>query len=480
MGNLWGGRFEKEMDAIVEEFNASISFDKRLYNCDIDASIAHVTMLGEQGIVTAEERASIVSALEGIREDIANGGLAFTAKQEDIHMAIEEALIARIGPTGKKMHTARSRNDQSQVDVRLYFMRETKKILEALTDLERALLEKAADNRDELMAGFTHMQHAQPVSIGFHMMAYFQMFRRDIERLMDARRRADKNPLGSGALAGTSFNIDRHRTSELLGFDAPAENAMDAVSDRDYIIEFLSAASISMMHVSRFAEEFVYWSSQEFGYISIDDSFCTGSSMMPQKKNPDIAELLRGKVGRVYGDLMGMLTVMKGTPLSFNKDFQEDKEPLFDAADTWRTSVSILAAMIKKTRFNPDAIQRHLSKGFPNATDMADYLVRQGIPFRESHGIVGKMVKLCERNSRGLADLEPADLVSIDPRFESMPLPDLSMMGCVRARTSFGGTAPTEVQRQITAGAEWLSSTQNHIGAPPRTPRGDLGPLDPV
>ncbi|MDR1480995.1 MAG: argininosuccinate lyase [Synergistaceae bacterium] len=458
MANLWAGRFERGMDGIVEEFNASIGFDKRMYNCDIDGSIAHVFMLSETGIVTERERDDIVSALEDIRNDIAGGRLALTVKQEDIHMAVEEALIARIGATGKKLHTARSRNDQSQTDVRLFFMRETVLILDALVELQRVILEKADVNIEELLVGFTHMQHAQPVTAGFHLMAYFQMFRRDIERLIDTRRRANQNPLGAGALGGTTFDIDRNRTTELLGFDSPCENAMDAVSDRDYIIEFLSGASISMMHVSRFAEEIVYWNSSEFGFISIDDSFCTGSSMMPQKKNPDIAELLRGKVGRVYGDLITLLTVMKGTPLSFNKDFQEDKEPLFDAIDVWRTSVSILAAMIEKMEYRSDEIQKHLAKGFLCATDMADSLVRQGIPFRDSHWLVGKMVKLCESKSCDMSDLSLEDLISLDPRFESLVLPDLSMMGCVSARKTFGGTAPSEVKRQIEVGRKWLAT----------------------
>jgi argininosuccinate lyase len=445
------------MDAIVEEFNASIGFDKRMYNCDIDGSIAHVSMLSEVGVVTEDEKNDIVSALEEIRSGISSGSLVFTVKQEDIHMAVEEALIAKTGATGKKLHTARSRNDQAQTDMRLFFMRETALILEALVKLQRVILEKADRNTEELLAGFTHMQHAQPVTAGFHLMAYFQMFRRDIERLIDTRRRANQNPLGSGALGGTTFDIDRNMTTELLGFDSPCENAMDAVSDRDYIIEFLSAASISMMHVSRFAEEIVYWNSSEFKFISIDDGFCTGSSMMPQKKNPDVAELLRGKVGRVYGDLIALLTVMKGTPLSYNKDFQEDKEPLFDAIDVWRTSILILAAMIDKMEYRSDEIQKHLNDGFLCATDIADSLVRQGIPFRDSHWLVGKMVKLCENKSCGLPDLGKEDLVSLDPRFESLVLPDLSMMGCVNARKTMGGTAPQEVKRQIEVGRKWLA-----------------------
>ena len=456
MPNLWGGRFENEMADAVAEFNASIGFDKRLYDCDIDGSIAHAAMLGETGIITGGESGRIIGALEEIRRDITDGKITFSVRQEDIHMAVEEALISRIGETGKKLHTARSRNDQVQVDVRLFFMRETKAILEELIRLEAALLEKANDNRRELIVGFTHMQHAQPVTVGFHLMAYFQMFRRDIERLIDARRRADKNPLGSGALCGTAYPIDRDMTTKLLGFGEPAENAMDAVSDRDYIIEFLAAASISMMHVSRVAEEFVYWNSPEFKFIAIDDTFCTGSSMMPQKKNPDVAELLRGKTGRVYGDLVALLTVMKGTPLAFNKDFQEDKEPLFDAVDTWRASIKILREMIIKTHYRRDEIDKHLAAGFMSATDFADALTRQGIPFRESHNIVGRVVKLCEKRGCDFKDLKKDDLLTIDPRFEQLTIPDLSMRGLVNARTSFGGTAPSEVKRQIKTGRVWL------------------------
>ncbi|MDR3164272.1 MAG: argininosuccinate lyase [Synergistaceae bacterium] len=456
MPNLWGGRFEDEMAAEVAEFNASIGFDKRLYGCDIDGSAAHAAMLRETGIITNDEGDKIIGALEEIRRDIADGKITFNVRQEDIHMAVEEMLTARIGDAGKKLHTARSRNDQVQVDVRLFFMRETEAILEELIQLEAVLLEHADDNREELIVGFTHMQHAQPVTVGFHLMAYFQMFRRDIERLIDVRRRADKNPLGSGALSGTTYPIDRDMTTRLLGFGAPTENAMDAVSDRDYIIEFLAAAAISMMHVSRIAEEFVYWNSSEFKFIAIDDAFCTGSSMMPQKRNPDVAELLRGKTGRVYGDLVALLTVMKGTPLSFNKDFQEDKEPMFDAIDTWKTSIKILREMIRKTRYRRDEIDRHLAVGFMGATDFADALTRQGIPFRESHNIVGRVVKLCESRGCDFKDLKKDDLLAIDPRFERLTIPDLSMRGIVNARKSFGGTAPSEVERQIKTGQTWL------------------------
>jgi len=457
MANLWSGRFEKGMDKIVEEFNASINFDKRLYDCDIAGSIAHITMLCEQGIVNEDEKNKIIETLKEIKNEIENGEIEFSVHDEDIHMAVEGILIKRLGDTGKKLHTARSRNDQVAVDTRLYVKKEIKNILENLTYMEHVLLEKAEKYNDEIMIGFTHMQHAQPVTIGFHLMAYFQMFKRDMERFYDTLERTDYCPLGSCALAGTTIPINRHRTAELLGFKNVTENAMDSVSDRDYILEFTSAASISMMHISRFAEEFVYWNSQEFGYISIDDSFCTGSSIMPQKKNPDMAELLRGKVGRVYGNLIQLMTVMKGTPLAYNKDFQEDKEGLFDTVDTLKKSLIIFAKMIEKTEFNTENIKKQLNKGFLNATDIAEHFVKMNIPFREAHEIVGKMVKYCEVHNKDFSDLTDEDLKTIDDRLSKSVLPDLSMEGCINGRVSFGGTAPSEVLRQIEAGQNWLN-----------------------
>ena len=456
MASLWGGRFEKEMDDIVKKFNASIGFDQRMYDEDIDGSIAHVTMLGEQGIVSMEEKDRIIEGLEIIRAKIKSGEIVFNVDDEDIHMGIESRLIAEIGDVGKKLHTARSRNDQCQVDGRLYLKKEIKDILERLDYLEHVILHKAEKYADTITVGFTHIQHAQPITIGFIFMAYFQMFRRDIERLRDTYERMNFCPLGSCALAGTTLPINRHRTSELLGFEAPSENAMDSVSDRDYSIEFLSDASISMMHLSRWAEEFVWWNSQEFGFIDIDDSYCTGSSIMPQKKNPDMAELLRGKTGRVYGDLMQMLTVMKGTPLAYNKDFQEDKESLFDAVDTWKASITIFANMLEKTEFRVDRIKEQFEKGFLNATDIAEHFAKQGIPFREAHSIVGRMVKTCENKNCGFEDLTNEDLESIDPRINKETLGDISIPTCVNARLSFGGTAPTEVRRQISVGKEFL------------------------
>lgn len=461
MASLWGGRFEKEMDDIVKQFNASIGFDKRMYNEDIDGSIAHVTMLGEQGIVSMEEKDIIINGLEEIRKEIAEGKIVFDVNDEDIHMGIESRLIQRTGEVGKKLHTARSRNDQCQVDGRLYVRKEIKEILHRLYYLESVILEKAEKYADEITIGFTHLQHAQPITLGFVFMAYFQMFRRDIERLQDTYERMNLCPLGACALAGTTLPTNRHRTAELLGFRAPTENAMDSVSDRDYSLEFLSDASISMMHLSRWAEEFTWWNSSEFSYIAIDDSFCTGSSIMPQKKNPDMAELLRGKVGRVYGDLMQLLTVMKGTPLAYNKDFQEDKESLFDAIDTWKASIQIFAKMLEKTEFRMDQIQKQMGKGFLNATDIAEHFAKQGIPFREAHSIVGRMVKMCENKNCDFEDLTDEELQSIDQRVTRETLGDISIKACVNARVSFGGTAPSEVRRQIEVGKAWMEEINN-------------------
>ena len=473
MAQLWSGRFEKDMTEAVKQFNASIGFDSKLYNEDIDGSIAHVTMLASCGIVTEDERDQIIEGLERIRSGIEAGEIQFTVDDEDIHMAIESRLIADIGEAGKKLHTARSRNDQVQVDCRLYLQRKIAEIAASIANLEQVILAQAEENLEVYMPGFTHVQHAQPITVGFYFMAYFQMFRRDITRLKDCYERMDYSPLGSCAMAGTTFPIDRHETAAALGFSAPTENAMDGVSDRDYMIEFLNAASISMMHVSRWAEEFVWWNSSEFAFMDIDDSFCTGSSIMPQKKNPDIAELLRGKCGRVYGDLIALLTVMKGTPLAFNKDFQEDKERIFDAADTWKASINILAEMIEQTRFREDVMNSWLSEGYLNATDVAEHLAQNGIPFREAHELVGKMVKKCEELTAksleedeegngtvlqyGLEDLTDEDLASIDERLSREMLGDISIEACVAARKSFGGTAPEEVSRQIAEGRSWLA-----------------------
>ncbi len=456
--SLWGGRFEKEMDEAVKQYNASIFFDQRMYNEDIDGSIAHVTMLAGQGIVTEDEAKTIITGLEEIRADIQTGKITFDVNDEDIHMGIESRLIARVGEVGKKLHTARSRNDQCQVDGRLYLRREIGAILERLKYLETVILDKAEQYADQISIGFTHLQHAQPLTLGFVFMAYFQMFKRDIQRLQDTLERMNYCPLGACALAGTTLPIDRHETARLLGFIAPTENAMDSVSDRDYSIEFLSDASISMMHLSRWAEEFAWWNSSEFSYIAIDDSFCTGSSIMPQKKNPDMAELIRGKVGRVYGDLMQLLTVMKGTPMAYNKDFQEDKESLFDAVDTWKATLLIFAKMLEHTEFRMDQIQAQMGKGFLNATDVAEHFAKQGIPFREAHSIVGRMVKVCEGRGCQLEELTDAELSAIDSRISRAMLGDVSITACVNARGSYGGTAPQEVRRQIEKERAWLEA----------------------
>lgn len=456
--SLWGGRFEKEMDEAVKQYNASIFFDQRMYNEDIDGSIAHVTMLAGQGIVTEDEAKTIITGLEEIRADIQTGKITFDVNDEDIHMGIESRLIARVGEVGKKLHTARSRNDQCQVDGRLYLRREIGAILERLKYLETVILDKAEQYADQISIGFTHLQHAQPLTLGFVFMAYFQMFKRDIQRLQDTLERMNYCPLGACALAGTTLPIDRHETARLLGFIAPTENAMDSVSDRDYSIEFLSDASISMMHLSRWAEEFAWWNSSEFSYIAIDDSFCTGSSIMPQKKNPDMAELIRGKVGRVYGDLMQLLTVMKGTPMAYNKDFQEDKESLFDAVDTWKATLLIFAKMLEHTEFRMDQIQAQMGKGFLNATDVAEHFAKQGIPFREAHSIVGRMVKVCEGRGCQLEELTDAELSAIDSRISRAMLGDVSIAACVNARGSYGGTAPQEVHRQIEKERAWLEA----------------------
>ena len=457
---LWSGRFEKDMDLIVKQYNASIGFDQRLYNYDINGSIAHVTMLAAQNIITDEEKDIIIGGLEQIRAGIASGEIVFSYEDEDIHMAIESRLIQLVGDVGKKVHTGRARNDQSAVDVKQFLCFELKEIIKNLIEMEKVILKKAEQYKDSITVGFTHIQHAQPITLGFMFMAYFQMFKRDIQRLADAYERINWCPLGTCALCGTTIPLDRFMTAELLGFAGPTENAMDTVSDRDYILEFLSAASISMMHISRWAEEFTWWNSTEFSYIAIDDSFCTGSSMMPQKKNPDIAELLRGRCGRVYGDLMGMLTVMKGTPLTYNKDFQEDKEYLFDAIDTWKTSVALFAKMLEKTEYRMDMIAPQLEKGFLNATDVAENLVMAGIPFRQAHHITGRLVKLCENKGCSLEALTDEDIKSVNPDISKATLGDISIKACVENRSTFGGTAPREVQRQIENGTAWIENVE--------------------
>ena len=449
MASLWGGRFEKDMDDIVKKYNASIFFDQRMYNEDIDGSIAHVTMLGKQGIVSNEEKDRIIAGLEEIRKEIAEGKILFTVEDEDIHMGIESRLIDKIGDVGKKLHTSRSRNDQCQVDIRLYLRKEIYEILNSLCYLESVILEKAEKYEDKITVGFTHLQHAQPITIGFVFMAYFQMFKRDIERLTDTLERLNYNPLGACALAGTTMPIDRHLTSELLSFTAPTENAMDTVSDRDYSLEFLCDASISMMHLSRWAEEFAWWNSSEFSYIAIDDSFCTGSSIMPQKKNPDIAELIRGKTGRVYGSLVTLLTVMKSLPLAYNKDMQEDKEPVFDAVDTVEMCLPVFAAMLDTMTVRTDNMRKAAGHGFINATDCADYLTKKGMPFRDAYTVTGHLVAQCTARGKTLEELTLEELKAVSELFEADVYDALNLENCMALRSSYGGPAVAETARQI-------------------------------
>ena len=456
MKSLWSGRFEKGMDDLVAEFNSSIVYDINLYKYDIKGSIAHVTMLETIHIVTLEERDAIIQSLKKIEKRIEDGELVFTFRDEDIHMAIETELIKDIGDIGRKLHTGRSRNDQVNVDTRMYVKDEIDDIISLLSHFLEVILEKAEANLENIMPGFTHLQHAQPISIGFHMMAYFQQFKRDIERFQDTRSRVDYNPLGACALAGTTLPIDRTLTTELLGFKNISENAMDTVSDRDYVVEFLSVASICMAHLSRFSEEFIIWNSQEFSFIDIDDSFCTGSSIMPQKKNPDMPELIRGKTGGVFGNLMAMLTTIKGLPMAYNKDFQEDKRVLFETIKTLNYSIQIFSNMLEHSKFNYEKIEKHMEKGFLAATDIAEFLVLKGIPFRTSHEIVGKMVKFCEEKSISLEELKDEDLTQIDKRLEGIKMLSLDNLSSIKRRASYGGTSPEDVMRQIKNGRDFL------------------------
>ena len=392
MAQLWGGRFTKETDQLVYNFNASISFDQKFYKQDIEGSIAHVCMLGKQGILTKEEMQQIVACLEEIRKDVEEGRLEITSEYEDIHSFVEANLIERLGDTGKKLHTGRSRNDQVALDMRLYTRLEVLYTDGLLKELLETILHIMEENTETIMPGFTHLQKAQPITLAHHMGAYFEMFKRDQLRLHDIYKRMNYCPLGSGALAGTTYPLDREYTAELMGFYGPTLNSMDGVSDRDYLIEFLSACATIMMHLSRFSEEVIIWNSNEYQFVEIDDAYSTGSSIMPQKKNPDIAELVRGKTGRVYGALMSLLTTMKGIPLAYNKDMQEDKELSFDAMDTVKGCISLFNGMLATMKFNKDVMRRSANKGFTNATDAADYLVNHGVPFRDAHGIVGQIV----------------------------------------------------------------------------------------
>ena len=442
----WAGRFTEATDKFVETFTASVDFDQRLASFDIQGSIAHATMLGQIGILSEKECKAIVQGLEGIREDIERGDFHWAAELEDVHMNIEARLIDRIGDAGKKLHTGRSRNDQVATDIRLFLRTEIDAITKELVRLKIALIDLAERYADVIMPGFTHMQVAQPITFGHHLLAWHEMLKRDGERLADCRKRVNIMPLGAAALAGTSYPLDRELTARLLGFSQPAANSLDAVSDRDFAIEFAACASLIMMHLSRFAEELIFWTSAQYGFIDLPDAFCTGSSIMPQKKNPDVPELVRGKAGRVFGALFALLTLMKSQPLAYNRDNQEDKQPLFDTIDTLRQCLRAFAEMMPQVRPNRELMLAAAKKGFATATDLADYLVRKGVAFRDAHEIVGKAVRLGVDSRRDLAELSLPELQQFSPRIESDVFDVLTLEGSVASRDLIGGTAPNRVR----------------------------------
>ena len=449
MAQLWGGRFTKETDQLVYNFNASISFDKKLYAQDIRGSIAHVMMLAKQEILTEAEKQQIIEGLEGILDDVEKGKLEITDKYEDIHSFVEANLIDRIGDAGKKLHTGRSRNDQVALDMKLYTRDEIAQIDQLLRTLLRTILGIMQENTETIMPGFTHLQKAQPITLAHHMGAYFEMFKRDHERMRDISKRMNTCPLGSGALAGTTYPLDRDYTAKLLGFAGPTLNSMDGVSDRDYLLELLSALSIVMMHLSRFCEEVIIWNSNEYQFVEIDDAYSTGSSIMPQKKNPDIAELVRGKTGRVYGALTSLLTTMKGIPLAYNKDMQEDKEMSFDAIDTAKGCIALFTGMLSTMQFKKDNMHASAKNGFTNATDAADYLVNHGVPFRDAHGIVGQLVLYCIEKNIALDDMSLEEYKAISPVFEEDIYDAISMETCVNKRLTTGAPGKAAMEQVI-------------------------------
>ena len=448
---LWAGRFQKQTDELVNDFNASISFDQRLYKQDITGSMAHAQMLCDCGILTAQDNEKIQQGLTELLAEIEAGKVTFTADNEDIHMNVETLLTAKIGDAGKRLHTARSRNDQVALDFRLYLREEISGVIEKLLQLEKVLCEKAKAHTQTVMPGYTHLQRAQPITFAQHLLAYASMFTRDITRLEDCRIRMNECPLGSGALAGTTYPIDRFQTASALGFAGPMKNSLDGVSDRDYALEFLSDASILMMHLSRFSEEIIAWCSWEFKFVELDDAYATGSSIMPQKKNPDVAELVRGKTGRVYGDLMGLLTVMKSLPLAYNKDMQEDKEPVFDALDTLSQCIPVFTAMVDTMTVLPENMRAAAGKGFLNATDCADYLTKKGMPFRDAYKVSGQLVYLCTQKGCTLEDLSLTELKRLSPLFAPDVYEAISLDTCVSQRKSYGGPAPEQTAMQIAA-----------------------------
>ena len=456
MAQLWGGRFTKETDQLVYNFNASISFDQKFYKQDIEGSVAHVCMLGKQGILTKEEMQAIVKCLDEIRADVESGKLVITDEYEDIHSFVEANLIDRLGDVGKKLHTGRSRNDQVALDMRLYTRIQVLETDELLKDLLKVLLRLMKENTETIMPGFTHLQKAQPITLAHHMGAYFEMFKRDRMRLHDIFDRMNYCPLGSGALAGTTYPLDREYTAELMGFYGPTLNSMDGVSDRDYLIEFLAALSTIMMHLSRFSEEVIIWNSNEYQFVEIDDAYSTGSSIMPQKKNPDIAELVRGKTGRVYGALVSLLTTMKGIPLAYNKDMQEDKELSFDAMDTTKGCIALFTGMLDTIRFNKDVMRKSANNGFTNATDAADYLVKNGVPFRDAHGIIGQIVLYCIDRNIAIDDMSLEELQKFSPVFKEDVYDAISMETCVNTRCTIGAPSRTAMEQVIALEEEYL------------------------
>ena len=458
MAQLWGGRFTKQTDQLVFDFNASITFDKRLFHEDVTGSIVHATMLAKQGILTEEERKSIVEGLTGILEDVDDGTLAIDESQEDIHSFVEATLIDRIGDAGKKLHTGRSRNDQVALDMRLYTRARVAEIDGLLKKLLEAILDTMKNNLDTYMPGFTHLQKAQPITLAHHYGAYFEMFKRDRQRLTDIYKRMNYCPLGAGALAGTTYPLDREYTARLLRFEGPTLNSIDSVADRDYLIEFLSALSTIMMHLSRFSEEIIIWNSNEYQFVELDDAYSTGSSIMPQKKNPDIAELVRGKTGRVYGALMALLTTMKGLPLAYNKDMQEDKEMAFDAMDTAADCITLFTGMIQTMKFRKDRMAKSAMNGFTNATDAADYLVGKGVPFRDAHGIIGRLVLYCIEKDTSIDALSLEELRSISDKFDEDIYDAISLKTCVEKRLIIGAPGEKMMKQVIEKNKEYLKN----------------------
>ncbi len=449
MAKMWAGRTSGQTDKLADDFNSSIHFDSRMYKQDIEGSMAHAAMLGEKGIITPDEASTLIAGLGEILSDIRNGKLEFDMECEDIHMFVEQELTKRLGDVGKKLHTARSRNDQVALDIRMYLRDETDTIISYIRSLISSITDKASEYKETIMPGYTHLQRAQPITFGHHLMAYAMMFLRDVERFLDMRRRMNVSPIGSCALAGTTYDTDREFEAEKLGFDGICLNSIDGVSDRDFCLEMLSAISITMMHLSRFSEEIILWSSWEFKFVELSDSFTTGSSIMPQKKNPDMAELVRGKTGRVYGDLMALLTTLKGIPLAYNKDMQEDKESIFDACDTLKMCLQVFAPMIKTMKANADNMKKAAQKGFINATDLADYLVKKGMPFRSAYKISGELVAKCIKEDKVLETLTLKEYKEFSELFEEDLYNEIDLVTCVEKRISKGGTGFKSVESQI-------------------------------